>query len=281
MSRETVLLCRSLIGSYREISAERVWGEWEKIGTRGTHVSRALETLRRTGWSGWYPGLEGMWDVPQDPEWHPEGDVWTHAGLAADQAARLADGAGLTGTDRLVVVFAALLHDLGKVTHTQTDGDRITSHGHAEAGVAPASAFLRSIGCPESTIARVIPLIREHMNCFGRPTKPGVRRLVRRLVPATLTELDLVCAADAKGRGNSDATTRADAWLELGRELSVQERPVKGLLAGDHLIAAGMTPGPAFTPLLAAALAAQDAGEFDDEAGAVRWLADRMTEGNL
>lgn len=280
MPRETVLLCRSLIGSYREISAERVWGEWEKIGTRGTHVTRALETLRRTGWSRWYPELQDMWDVPQDPAWHPEGDVWSHAGLAADQAARLADEAGLTGTDRLVVVFAALLHDLGKVTHTQHEGGRITSHGHAEAGVEPARAFLCSIGCPESIAGRIVPLIAEHMNCQVRPRKPAVRRLARRLVPATLAELALVVGADRKGRGDPDAPNPAEAWLKMGRDLKVEERPAKGLLTGDHLIAAGMKPGPAFKPILAEALAAQDAGEFDDEDGAIRWLAVWMTEGS-
>jgi tRNA nucleotidyltransferase (CCA-adding enzyme) len=274
IAAETHRLCRSLLGSYGELSIERVWGEWEKIGTRGKHISAALDVLTRTCWDTRYPGLASMHRIPQDPGWHPEGNVWTHAGLAADQAARLADEAGLTGTDRLVAVFAALLHDVGKVTHTQ-HGDRITSHGHAEAGVEPAREFLASIGCPEGTTARILPLIAEHMNCLGRPAKPAVRRLVRRLAPATLTELALVCAADAKGRGNPDATSSADAWLEMGRDLKVEERPAKGLLTGDHLISAGMKPGPAFRPLLAEALAAQDAGEFDDEAGALRWLEDR------
>jgi tRNA nucleotidyltransferase (CCA-adding enzyme) len=272
MAPETARLCRSLLGSYAELPVERVWGEWEKIGTRGTRVTEALAVLRATCWDTRYPALAGMHRIAQDPEWHPEGNVWTHAGLSGDQAARLADESGLTGTDRLVVVFAALLHDVGKITHTQI-GDRITSHGHAGAGVEPARGFLSSIGCPEATTARILPLIREHMNCFGRPTKPGVRRLVRRLVPATLTELALVCAADAKGRGNPDAWSTADPWFEMGRDLKVEERPAKGLLTGDHLIAAGMKPGPAFRPVLAAALAAQDAGEFDDEDGAVRWLA--------
>lgn len=101
-----------------------------------------------------------------------------------------------------------------------------------------------------------------------------MRRLARRLVPATLTELALVCAADAKGRGNPDAWSAADAWFEMGRDLRVEERPAKGLLTGDHLIAAGMIPGPSFRPLLAEALAAQDAGKFADEAGALRWLAE-------
>jgi tRNA nucleotidyltransferase (CCA-adding enzyme) len=277
MAPETARLCRGLFDSYRELSIERVWVEWEKIGTRGTHISRALAVLRDTWWEARYPELARMYGAEQDPEWHPEGDVWTHAGLAADQAARLADEAGLAGTDRLVVVFAALLHDIGKVTHTQY-GDRITSHGHAEAGVGPAREFLASAGCPDGITARILPLIREHMNCLGRPARPAVRRLVRRLAPATLTELALVCAADQKGRGDPDAPGTADGWLEMGRDLKVHERPAKGLLTGDHLIAAGMRPGPAFKPVLAEALAAQDAGEFDDEAGALRWLRELRKE---
>lgn len=96
--------------------------------------------------------------------------------------------------------------------------------------------------------------------------------MVRRLQPATLTELALVCTADAQGRGDADASSTADAWLEIGRDLKVQERPAAGLLTGDHLIAAGMRPGPAFRPILAYALASQDDGKFDDEEGAVRWL---------
>ena len=271
MAPPTALLCWSLVNSYQELPVERVWAEFEKVGARGMDVTAALSVLAQTGWEIHFPQLANLHDVPQDPEWHPEGDVWTHSGLAADQAA------GLTGTDRLVIVFGALLHDAGKVTNTQVTDGRITSHGHAEAGVPVAAAFLRSTGCPEGTIARVLPLVREHMNCQGAPRKAAVRRLARRLVPATLAELALVCSADAKGRGNPDWWSRADPWFEMGRDLNVEERPAKGLLTGDHLIAAGMKPGPAFRPLLAEALAAQDAGEFDDEGGAVAWLATRIT----
>jgi tRNA nucleotidyltransferase (CCA-adding enzyme) len=244
------------------------------------HITAALRVLAETGWERHFPQIAALHGVPQDPGWHPEGDVHVHSGLAADQAARLADEAGLTGTDRFVIVMAALAHDFGKVTHTQMDGfgsGRIMSHGHADAGVGPAQAFLRSIGCPEAVTARILPLVREHMCCTGRPTKPAVRRLARRLVPATLAGMALVCHADQAGRGNPDAPNPAAAWLEMGRGLSVQERPARGLLTGDHLIAAGMVPGPAFRPLLADALAAQDAGEFEDEAGALAWLAAQET----
>lgn len=272
----TALLCRRLAASFTELPVERIWGEMEKIGTRGTHITNALSVLAESGWEAHFPQLAGMHGVEQDPRWHPEGDVHAHAGLAADQAAIIADDAGLTGTARLVVVMAALLHDAGKVTHTQRRGDRITSHGHAKAGVAPASAFLRSAGCPESVTARIVPLIREHMAVTGGlPTPAAVRRLSRRLERATLTELAVVAGADHAGRGNPDALNPALPWLEKGRALRVHDKPEKGILTGHHLIAAGMQPGPAFRPLLAAAVAAQDAGVFSDEAGAIRWLEER------
>jgi tRNA nucleotidyltransferase (CCA-adding enzyme) len=273
LAMETANLCRLLAGAYGELPIERVWCEFEKIGARGKNIMAALVVLKASGWERHFPQVAALHGVEQDPEWHPEGDVWVHSGLAANQAARLADEAGLTGTDRFTVVFAALLHDLGKVTHTQRLDGRITSHGHAAAGVEPAQAFLRSIGCPEAVTARILPLVREHMCCMDRPTKPAVRRLVRRLVPSTLTELAIVCGADRAGRGDPGAPNLAMAWLEMGRDLTITERPAKGLLTGDHLIAAGMTPGPPFKPVLAAALEAQDAGEFEDEAGALAWLA--------
>lgn len=273
LAPETAVLCRQLAPAYAELPAERVWCEVEKIGTRGKDITAALAVLEASGWERHFPELAALHGVEQDPEWHPEGDVHVHSGLAADQAARLADDAGLAGADRFTVVMAALAHDFGKVTHTQHTGGRITSHGHAAAGTEPATAFLRSAGCPEALTARIVPLVREHMSCTGRATKPAVRRLARRLVPATMTEMAIVSGADHAGRGDPDAPNPAAAWLEVARTLTITERPAKGLLTGDHLIAAGMTPGPPFRPLLAAALAAQDAGEFEDEAGALRWLA--------
>jgi tRNA nucleotidyltransferase (CCA-adding enzyme) len=281
LAPDTTALCARLADSFTELAIERVWGEFAKIGTQGTHISHALAVLEATGWERHFPELAALHGIPQEPDWHPEGDVWTHSGLAGDQAARLADEAGLTGTDRLVVVFAALMHDFGKVTHTGfmpgPGGTlRITSHAHAPAGVKPARSFLRRIGAPHELIIRTAPLIREHMNCATRPTRPAVRRMARRLVPATMAELALVIQADSAGRGDPDCEhALAGAWLAMAGDLTVTERPARGLLTGHHLIAAGMTPGPAFGPVLAGAIAAQDDGEFTDEAGALRWLAAR------
>ncbi|GAA4361037.1 CCA tRNA nucleotidyltransferase [Angustibacter luteus] len=283
LAPETAELCRELVGEFEHLSTERVWTEWYKIATRGKHMARALTVLVETGWDVHFPELSALRGLKQDLRWHPEGDVFTHTGLAGDQAARLADEAGLVGDDRAVIVLGTLLHDVGKVDHTQfsrrKDGTlKVSSHGHAEAGVAPARTFLRAIGAPHHLTRRVLPLVAEHMvtASTNKPTAAAVRRLARRLAPATMTEWALVVEADKGGRGRGSRPGGTGPWLALAEEVGAEQTPVTGLLRGEHLIEVGMMPGPAFGPLLRAALAAQDDGEFEDEAGAKTWLAARL-----
>jgi tRNA nucleotidyltransferase (CCA-adding enzyme) len=276
---DTAALCRSITASFAELPTSRVWGEWRRIAAEGTHLTAALEALRQTGWEQHFPQLAALHGVAQDPTWHPEGDVHAHSGLAGDRAAQLADAAGLTGDDRAVIVLAALTHDFGKVTHTQEtplpDGSiKITSRGHDEAGVAPAKAFLASIHATRDVRDRVLPLVREHMcaSSAENVSKPGVRRLARRLQPATMGEWALVTAADKGGRGAGSVEPGTERWMRLAEDLGTLQTPSSSILRGEHLIAAGLKPGPTFSPIMAASIAAQDDGEFDDAAGAIRWL---------
>jgi tRNA nucleotidyltransferase (CCA-adding enzyme) len=270
----TAALCRQLAPAFPELSTERVYGELSKLARKGTRISQGLAVLAEAGWEGWFPELAAMRGVPQEPDWHPEGDVLTHAGLAADQAARLADEAGFHADAREVAVLAALLHDAGKPAVTRVQDGRIISHGHAKAGLAPARAFLRQAGFPREVAYEVMPLIAEHMNCGTAPTWSAVRRMARRLAPSNMGMLALVITADCKGRGDPDAEhALVPTWLAMSRVAQVSAAPAKGILTGRHLIAAGLVPGPVFGQILARALAAQDDGAFADEAGALAWLA--------
>ena len=285
LAPETVELARSLAPSYADLPTERIWGEWRKLGEQGRFLSAAVDTLAESGWLVSVPQLARLAGVPQDPRWHPEGDVLTHSGLAADAAAGLADEAGLTGNDRTVVVLAALLHDIGKAEHTQVRADgRITSYGHAEGGVAPAEELLASIGAPSAVTGRILPIVREHMvatSTGGPPTRAAVRRLARRLAPAAMTEWSLVCGADHAGRGAGSGPNPTTSWLELAQAAGVDRHPTRLLLRGEDLMALGHPPGPQYRPVMAAALAAQDDGAFTDHAGAVAWLAGIEADGRL
>ena len=276
MATATIELSRSLTGEFDQLAADRVWGEWKKMLAKGTHFPRALSLLEATGWLAHFPELAATRGVEQDEHWHPEGDVFTHLGLAAAEAAAAADRTGLAEDDRVVVVAAALLHDLGKATHTvhETDG-RITSHGHAEAGVEPARAMLRSLGAPLDVMNRVSPLVAEHMcatTVIGSVSRAAVRRLARRLSPATVAEWSLVCGADQAGRGTGAKENNTLPWLAVAETLGVERAPEPLLVKGHHLMALGHKPSPAFKGVMEKALEAQDNDEFSDEAGALEWL---------
>lgn len=287
----TARLCRLLHGSYAELPAERVWTEWQKMGTRGTDVTAGLRALAVSGWEDHFPQIASLHGVPQDPGWHPEGDVHVHSGLAGDQAARLCDEAGITGEGRAILVLAAIAHDFGTVTHTQRGGKRITSYGHAAGGVGPATRWLEGIGCPPGCIKRIVPLVREHMFFQGKPTKPAVRRLARRLDPVPLADLVVLCGADRAppDRGRDDARPGVQAGLDqragsagrgrvqrrggrgrVARRADVTEKPDAAFHEAGKIVRLILGGNPTVTELLWLPIAVRDQASLGGDLIAIR-----------
>jgi tRNA nucleotidyltransferase (CCA-adding enzyme) len=282
----TVELAASISDQFDTIAKERVWGELVKLTGKGTRISAGLDVLHATDWERHFPELAACRDVPQDPAHHAEGPVHIHLGLAADAAAAIAERDGLAEQDRHLLVLAALCHDFGKAApggtqiHYRDNGtvEKITSRGHAQLGRDATRAFLVRLGAPERTVRRVVALVGEHMShasADGTPTPTAVRRLARRLDAADLTLHDWarLVEADTSGRGPSSKASPADAWLAVAARLPAGGRAAAPLLRGEDLIAAGLTPGRSFSSIISASIAAQDAGEFTDAAGARAWLA--------
>ncbi len=185
--------------------------DWHDIFTSEKDIAKVIDHLRTTGAIDEYPELAALDGLEQDPLWHPEGDVLTHLGLAANVAASIADEVGLVGDDRYTVVAATMLHDVGKATTSQhrieQDGSvRIVSPGHAEAGAEPTESFLQTIGCQEHLQRKIVPLVVNHMATC--PTERASRRLANRLAPATLEDWAIVTQADRLGRGKTSIGTR-------------------------------------------------------------------------
>ena len=274
---DTVNECRTLGHLYDTLPSSRIWNEWKKLATRGTHISRALTVLERTAWLTNFPALAATRGVEQDPKWHQEGDVFTHLGLSADVAAAAAAAEQLSAEQRLLAVLGALIHDVGKpyVTTTHADGS-ITSHGHESVGDRVAQDFLAGIGSPHILRDRIGGLVAEHMchvSTHGAPSKAAVRRLVRRLDKRsglTIFDWARVVDADVAGRGPSASEAVSGPWVELATEAGPEPR--KSLLTGHHLMNLGYTPSPAFSAIIRAAVDAQDEGKFDDEEGAIAWF---------
>lgn len=275
---ETVELCRSMAGMHGELAMERVREEWWKWAAKSVAPGRGLRFLEETGWLRHYPELAGLLGVEQDAEWHPEGDAWVHTQHCLDALVTLPEWGEATETTRVVWALAVLLHDTGKATHTRRElregRERVVSPGHDAAGGPLAEAFLGRLKPPNATVARVVPLVLNHMVHLERCTPRAVRRLARRLEPASIRDLAVVMTADGSGRPPKPRgeTAFVRELKRLAEELALEAQAPRPILLGRHLLARGMAAGPGMKTLLDRAFEAQLDGEFADLAGAERWL---------
>jgi tRNA nucleotidyltransferase (CCA-adding enzyme) len=254
-----------------ELAPERVFEEFKKLLLKGRRPSLGLEFLRRTRLLRFFPELESMVGVPQDPEWHPEGTVWEHTLLVVDEAARAREG---VEDDDLAVLFAALCHDLGKPSTTVIEDGRVRSPSHEVEGVPPAQRFLERLRAPKDLVERVLVLVRYHLApahfSSSETSDKAYHRLARRLGEggASLKLLHRLAAADHFGRTTEDAVARrfpaGDEFLRRAEGLAVEEKAAPDVVLGRHLIARGMAPGPAFGPILLRCREVQDETGWDD-----------------
>lgn len=252
---ETVELCRTI--DLSDLPAERIWGELEKLLLRARQPSIGLGWLHALGvLEKVFPEIDALVNVPQDPEWHPEGDVFVHTRLTVDRARELIDE--LPYPRQVTVMLAALAHDLGKPATTEFIEGRLRSRGHEAAGVPPAESFLARINMHTidgyNVREQVIALVREHLKpgeFFKKRDEVGegaFRRLARRCEPDLLYR---VAKADSLGRNAPWVPqekwygSEAQEWfIHRARELDVEQRPPEPLLLGRHLLSLGVEPGP-------------------------------------
>ena len=156
-------------------------------------------------------------------------------------------------------MFAVLAHDFGKPSTTEKklkgEVERWVSPRHDQEGIPLAEQFLLSIGSPHSFISPVQKLVGNHMASIQirhRPSLPQVRRLARRVQPASLEQLFTVIRADVAGRPPLSADpSQGLLWLEeVAKEEALHVDAPKPIVMGRHLIERGMKPGAHFKPIL-------------------------------
>jgi tRNA nucleotidyltransferase (CCA-adding enzyme) len=282
LAPETAALCRSIAATFAELPVERVWGEWEKWAVKSAKPSRGLAVLDETGWLRHFPEIAALRGTPQEPEWHPEGDVFTHTQFCLDALVALDTWTAADLPRRRVLMFAVLAHDFGKPATTaraeRRGALRWISPGHEAAGGPLAAEFLRRIGALHDLDAPVCALVVNHLaHHHGQTafTDTSVRRLARRLEPATLDELAAVMRADSNGRPpltSPETHARINELVARAHTLELEGSAPQPLVLGRHLVALGHRPGPKFKPVLDAAFEAQLDGAFADEAGGIAWL---------
>ncbi len=286
LAPETAALCRSIADTFAELPVERVWGEWDKWAVKAIKPSRGLTVLEETGWLRHFPEIATLRGTPQEPEWHPEGDVFTHTQICLDALVALPAWAGADAARRRLLMLALLAHDFGKPSTTERAEKRGVmrwiSPGHEAAGGPLTETFLRRIGAPLELTAPTCALVVHHLaHHHGRTefSDTSVRRLARKLAPATIDDLTLVMRADHEGRPPlrpADSLARIEQLEAKARALALEKSAPQPIVLGRHLVALGRKPSPEFKPILDAAFEAQLDGAFTDEAGGVAWLKSRI-----
>lgn len=259
MEPETVEICRRI--DLTDLPKERIWGEFEKLLLKSEKPSIGLRYFYDLNVSNQlFPELVALQNVPQEPEWHPEGDVDVHTLMVVDEAAKLI--ADLDYAKKVTVMLGAVCHDLGKPATTAFFDGRWRSHAHDEAGVKPTLAFLDTLGIftldGYDVRNQVVQLVRYHLTpgmfYKSQPGDGAFRRLARKVEPDLLYR---VSKADSLGR-NPDwlplekrFDAKAQEWfIERVRALDIEKEAPKPILMGRHLIELGLQPSAQFKTIL-------------------------------
>ena len=283
IEEETARICRGI--DLTDLPKERIWGEFEKL-LRAPKPSVGLRQLYDLGVvEQLFPELAALVGVPQQPEWHPEGDVDVHTLLVTDEARKLIDD--LPYARQMTVMLGALCHDFGKPSTTEFFDGKWRSHAHDVAGVEPTLRFLDRLGIftldGYDVRGQIVQLVRYHLlpGMFYKspPGDGSFRRLARKVEPDLLYR---VAKADSLGRNPAWLpkekwfTSEAQEWF-IGkvRGLSIEKEAPKRILMGRHLIDLGLKPSPEFKRILDAVYELQLDGritELDEAIGQAKKL---------
>ncbi len=253
---ETARICSSI--ALDDLPAERIWGEFEKLLLQASRPSIGFALARELGViRQLLPEMAALDGCPQDPEWHPEGDVWIHTLMVVDQAREL--NGDLDRPRLAAVMLGAVCHDLGKPMTTAVIDGRVRSPGHEAMGVGAATAILDrwNINTLDGfdVRAQVLGLVAEHLRpiAFSKAKDTVTDGAFRRL--AQKVDLELLARfarADCHGRTGTFDCSGVDWFIERARALGVEHKPPAPILLGRHLIEMGVEPGPRMGEILRA-----------------------------
>ena len=254
LETETRNLCKQI--RLDDLPSERIWGEIEKLLLQAPRPSIGLKLALELGViDQLFPEIKALIGCEQEPDWHPEGDVWVHTLLVIDQARSRIDD--LERAQQITVMLGALCHDLGKPPTTAFVDGRIRSIDHEQAGIEPATRVLDRLNVHTidgfDVRHHVLGMVAHHLKplSFFKSVTPVGDGAFRRL--SQKVDLDLlarVAKSDCLGRTGNFDCSGIDWFAERARELGVEHAPPDPIVKGRHLIDLGVAPGPRMGEIL-------------------------------
>ncbi len=268
-------------GDLDQLSRERVTEELKKLFVRSDQPSIGLEVARDIGIiERDFSELHALIGCAQEPEWHPEGDVWIHTMMVVDHAARLAHDPlrGLTRDEQLDVVFGALCHDLGKPATTNFEDGKIRSRGHEAAGEQPTRELCKRLSFSDRTVESAVVIATHHLKPWalhhdlemGKMSETAyinnIRKLLQRIHPMRADAFLTATESDFRGRAIPGVDTApypaGTVMREVIAEHQLDQDPTKDLVSGKDLLALGLKPGKQLGDLIRFAEGLRDDGKI-------------------
>ncbi len=246
IEKDTVELCHKI--DLSTLSQERVMEEIKKALLKSDTPSLFFKNLRMLRQlTVWFPEVENLIDIKQNPTYHAEGDVWEHTMMVLDAAAKFRDRV----KNPLGFMLSALVHDFGKIVCTKVENGKIHSRNHEVLGLPLVEKFLKRLTKEKELISYVLNMAKLHMkpNIMARDNS-SVRATNRMFDEAREPE-DLICLAvcDGLGKISEIPYSSAEKFL-LERLMIYKEYMSRDYVTGKDLICAGITPGEDFKDLL-------------------------------
>lgn len=241
IEHKTFAAIRKHAGAIRDVSAERIREELTKLLTEGA-AKRGFELLEKS-WllSVVLPEVAAMKGVQQPPEFHPEGDVWTHTLLMIE---------GLPPGSSSTLAWGVLLHDVGKpptFRPASQTGDRIRFDKHVDVGVKMAEVMCRRLRFSNEETSQIMALVDNHMRFkdVERMRKATLKRFVR--LPHFAEHMELHHLDCMSSHRNVDSYRFVKRFLA---ETPPQQVHPQRVLTGNDLSEMGYIPGPRFSEIL-------------------------------
>ena len=277
-----------------ELAEERISEEFMKWAIKGNQPERIFDFIRDANLEWFLPELAILKNIEQDPIWHPCGSVENHTILCLKNIIKICQRENIIGEEKAILVFAILLHDIGKATTSARIFKEkhgrvvIASHGHERESGIMAIDILERIGIKASLIERIIPLIENHLTHVTifhlekeSSQKSALLKLSRRLVPSSIKDLLFIVEADALGKFPHNETQEEmeirvageiNRVKKLSELINVIDKKRDSILMGRHLIEMGFKPGIIFGEILSKGEDAQDNLEFTNVEEAKEWV---------
>lgn len=246
-----------------DVSRERIEQEFRKLFLYSARPSYGIRWLHKIGrLHDVLPELAATVGIEQNPQWHPEGDVFEHTMQAVDAAALIAHNYD-NEFDKLVLMYAALCHDLGKVTTTTTVNGVIKSIGHEKDSKKFTRTLMKRITHNADLIDAVSSLVLFHMMPLqftsSKAKLPAYKRLANKLAHnVTMLMLIDLCIADKRGRNGAGHEPLVCDFSDVEifkanvEQAGVAIAPVEPILKGADILDI-VSPGPKMGKLLALA----------------------------